>query len=98
VWRSQRIVVSLWLVMPIAAICWGLKLFLESASVNTETCEVHISMGSCSTHPALGNFCSKSFCATASIWPALLKIMALELVVPWSKASIYCLSSLMGLG
>src|SRR5690606_11494773 len=90
-------VVSLWLVIPIAAIWLGLRLFLLRASVTTETWEVHISIGSCSTQPALGNFCSKSFCATASICPSLLKIIALELVVPWSKANMYWWLSLMGL-
>ena len=52
----------------------------------------HISLASCSTHPGLGKYCVNSFCATEQICPLWSKTIALELVVPWSRARMYFFS------
>jgi hypothetical protein len=44
----------------IAAISFPEILFAITSAA-TLICEDHISFGSCSTHPGLGNICSKSF-------------------------------------
>ncbi|TCN65633.1 hypothetical protein CLV25_11022 [Acetobacteroides hydrogenigenes] len=75
-------VVSRWLVMPIAAISNPVKPALATTSAATDAWVYQISLGSCSTHPGLGNSCSKGFCDTALISPEWSKIIALELVVP----------------
>ena len=52
--RSQRMVVSRWLVMPMAANSWGEMPVWASTSVRTEYWVDQISMGSCSTQPGWG--------------------------------------------
>ena len=51
---SQRMVVSRWLVMPMAAISSGSMPVWATASVRTEYWLDQISMGSCSTQPGWG--------------------------------------------
>ncbi|MCY1539915.1 hypothetical protein D9M68_755250 [compost metagenome] len=75
--------------MPIAAIFLPFRPALIVASAATLACEDQISKGSCSTHPDLGKICLNSFWAMAITVPFLSKIIALELVVPWSKDKIY---------
>src|SRR5207237_10534447 len=60
------------------------------ASAATPNCVLHISLGSCSTQPGCGKICVNSFCAMLFIIPFLSNTIARELVVPWSKARIYC--------
>ena len=50
--RSQRMVVSRWLVMPMAATCRGSMWLVISARARRS--EAQISMGSCSTQPGWG--------------------------------------------
>src|SRR3954471_2238491 len=76
--------------MPMAAIFSTVMPALEIASAATPNCVLHISLGSCSTQPGCGNSWVNSFCAMLFIIPFLSKTIARELVVPWSKASIYC--------
>ena len=52
--RSQRKVVSRWLVMPMAAISAGLTPLRRTASCRLVIWESRISRGSCSTQPGLG--------------------------------------------
>ena len=52
--RSQTMVVSRWLVMPMAASSSGETPVWASTSVRTEYWVDQISMGSCSTQPGLG--------------------------------------------
>ena len=59
------------------------------ASAITEACDDHISIGLCSTQPGFGNIWVNSFCEVALIFPWLSKTIALELLVPWSRARIY---------
>ena len=63
---------------------------IEIASAMTEACEAQISWGSCSTHPDWGKICRNSRCATAQVVPFSSKTMARELLVPWSRARMYC--------
>ena len=51
---SQRMVVSRWLVMPMAATSAGETPVLASTSIMTAYWEDQISMGSCSTQPSRG--------------------------------------------
>ena len=55
--RSQTMVVSRWLVMPMAATSLGCALALAKASSATAICDAAISSGSCSTHPGWGKIC-----------------------------------------
>ena len=66
------IVVSLWLVIPMAAMSSALAPILESASEATEYWVSQISCASCSTQPECGKYCVNSFCATDLISPFLL--------------------------
>ena len=75
--------------IPIAAISSLLSLKAEMASWATPIWLDQISMGSCSTHPGLGKYWVNSFWATDTALPEWSKTIALELVVPWSKASMY---------
>ena len=86
---SQTIVVSLWLVIPIAAMSSFPNLRAETASCATPIWLDQISIGSCSTQPGLGKCWVNSFWATDTALPARSKTIALELVVPWSRASMY---------
>ena len=52
--RFQTIVVSRWLVMPIAAMSVAARPALASASQAVASCELQISFGSCSTQPGCG--------------------------------------------
>src|SRR3712207_4358815 len=87
--RSQTTAVSRWLVMPMQAISWMVSPAFRTASVATPNCVDQISLASCSTQPGFGKICVNSFWATETIDPFLSKIMALELVVPWSKERTY---------
>jgi hypothetical protein len=53
-WRSQRIAVSRWLVMPAATISAEPTSARSNASRATSRCDSKISLGSCSTQPGLG--------------------------------------------
>src|SRR5574344_2383899 len=89
VFLSQTTVVSLWLVIPIAAISDASAPILFIASTATPSCVDHISSASCSTHPGLGKYCVNSFAACDTICPFSLKMMHLFEVVPASNAIIY---------
>ena len=86
---SHTIVVSRWFVMPIAAMLRPLMSMDVMASAITDACDDHISIGLCSTQPGFGNICVNSFCDTAFVWPCSSKTIALELLVPWSRARMY---------
>ena len=73
--------------MPTAAMSDLLRLARASARPTTSRVFRQISNGSCSTQPALGKTCSCSIWALSTIWPEWLKMIARELVVPWSMAS-----------
>src|SRR5690348_2703714 len=75
--------------MPIAAISFAVNPACVIASAATPSCVLHISFASCSTQPGFGNICVNSFCARDRMLPFLSKTIALELVVPWSKARMY---------
>src|SRR5690606_36843384 len=98
VFRSQTIVVSRWLVIPMAAIWSARTSLFTRASIMTEDWLVQISFASCSTQPCWGKNCLNSFWATETICPFLSKIIALELVVPWSSAIRYGFSWVIVLG
>ena len=85
---SQTMVVSRWLVMPMAAIFLPLMPIEVMASAITAASEDHISIGLCSTQPGFGKYCVNSFWLLARLRPDLSKTMALELLVPWSRARI----------
>ena len=51
---SHSMVVSRWLVMPMAAICLGSMWALSTASARARFSVAQISMGSCSTQPGWG--------------------------------------------
>ena len=52
--RSHRMVVSRWLVMPMAATLRGSMWALSTASASARFSVAQISMGSCSTQPGWG--------------------------------------------
>ncbi|CUO85534.1 Uncharacterised protein [Flavonifractor plautii] len=52
--RSHKMVVSRWLVMPMAAISAGFTPDWAMTSIITPYWEDQTSMGSCSTHPSRG--------------------------------------------
>jgi hypothetical protein len=81
-WRSHTIVVSRWLVMPIAMTSARPTFALRSASRATSRCVAKISRGSCSTQPGCGKIWRNSRCAMATAPPAWSKTIARELVVP----------------
>ena len=92
----HTIAVSLWFVMPIAAISAAFAFIMLIASTATPSCVDQISFASCSTHPGFGKNCLNSFCAMEQIFPASSNNMHLLLVVPASSAIMYfpmCLSS-----
>ena len=59
------------------------------ASAMTEACDDQISIGLCSTQPGFGKIWVNSFWDTAFVWPCPSNTIALELLVPWSRASMY---------
>src|SRR6266568_5066625 len=72
--------------MPTAARSDADRLALRSAVCTTALVRSQISVGLCSTQPALGRICSCSnWCRPISL-PPWSKIMNLVLVVPWSTA------------
>ena len=85
---SQTTAVSRWLVMPIAAMSCLVMLALDSACPITSRVLFQISIGSCSTQPALGKICSCSSWPEETMCP-WSNTMARELVVPWSMATTY---------
>src|SRR5690606_37966779 len=86
---SQTMVVSRWLVMPMAHTSSAFRPLLARAWRHTSRVLSQISSASCSTQPSLGKYCLNSRWALASGRPWALKTMARELVVPWSMASRY---------
>ena len=86
VFRSQMMVVSRWLVMPMASMSEDLTPAAAIASLMTPDWLDQMPFGSCSTQPGSGKNWSNSFCASPAIWPSWSKTMARELVVPWSSA------------
>ena len=89
VFLSQTMVVSRWLVMPMAAILPAVMPRLAMASLATSIMVANISLASCSTQPGLGKYWVNSFCATEHISPASLNRMQRLEVVPASSAMIY---------
>ena len=89
VYLSHTTVVSLWLVMPMAAISAALAPILASACRATASCVSKISSASCSTQPGCGKIWVNSFCATAQISPTWLNRMHRLEVVPASSAMMY---------
>ena len=75
---ASATVVSRWLVMPSAAMSSAVAEAADSASSRTSCERAQISLGSCSTHPALGKICSCSFWATLTTLPLWSKIIALR--------------------
>ncbi len=68
--RSHRIVVSRWLVTPMAAMSAAVApAFLITARA-TANCESQIDSGSCSTMPGAGNICGNSRWAAAAGRPS----------------------------
>ena len=87
---SQTTVVSRWLVMPMAEISTAVRLDWIKASFITSTMVLSISFASCSTQPGFGKYWVNSFWLTLTMWDSLSKIIARLLVVPASRAIIYC--------
>ena len=79
---SHTMVVSRWLVMPMAAMLLPLMSILVMASATTAASLDQMSMGSCSTQPGRGKCWVNSFCATLLMFPSWSKTMALEELVP----------------
>ncbi len=90
VFLSQTMVVSLWLVIPMAAISSADAPIFDMASTATPSWDDHISLALCSTQPGFGKYWVNSFCAMLQISPFLLKRMQRLLVVPASSAITYC--------
>ena len=86
---SQTMVVSRWFVMPMPAMLSPLMSIEVIASAITEACEAQISCGLCSTHPGLGKYWVNSRWAIERICPVRSKMMARELLVPWSRDKMY---------
>ena len=80
--RSQTMVVSRWLVMPIAAISPGESFARLSAVRIDQITESQMSSGSCSTQPLRGKCCLNSFCPWPTTPMSLPKTMARLDVVP----------------
>ena len=76
--------------MPRAATCWREMPVCVMTCATVAACEDHISRGSCSTHPGCGKYWRNSICAVPHTSPSLSKTMVRELVVPWSRARMYC--------
>ena len=93
--RSQIIVVSRWLVIPIASGMPPRDRASSTMADVTSTVVCQISSGSCSTQPSAGKCCENSADRCARMVPASSKRMARELVVPWSMAMMVRRSSIM---
>src|SRR5207247_4821 len=89
VWRSHRIVVSRWLVRPMAARSAAAIRAWPRASRATESCVDQMASGSCSTSPGAGKICGSSRWAEATARPSRPNTMARLDVVPWSRARTY---------
>ena len=83
---SHTRVVSLWLVIPMAAMSFPPMPMEVMASAMTAASEDQISLGSCSTHPGWGKCWVNSFWATERMFPPWSNTIALEELVPWSRA------------
>ena len=83
---SQRMVVSRWLVTPIAARSPAVPPDLAIASRAVCNCEDQIASGSCSTWPGPGKIWGNSCCAIETVRPDRSNTMARLDVVPWSRA------------
>ena len=98
--RSQRTVVSRWLVMAIARICAAVTGLpstpCDSTLRITASCEPQISDASCSTQPGRGNTWGNSCCADPAHVPLASTRIARELVVPWSSERMYWVSDVTG--
>ena len=79
---SQRIVVSRWLVMPMAAMSAAVMPALASTSRAVCSCVDQIASGSCSTWPGPGKICGNSCWAWATTRPSRSKTMLRLEVVP----------------
>ena len=66
---SQTMVVSRWLVMPMAAMFMPLMPIWEMACAITAASDDQISIGSCSTQPGWGKCCVNSCWAVEQILP-----------------------------
>ena len=88
--RSHRIAVSRWLVMPIPAISSGETPHRATHSVMEAYWLAYISIGSCSTQPGWGYFCAMGCCAMLTTRSSQSNRMLRALVVPSSRASMYC--------
>ena len=86
---SQTMVVSRWLVMPMAAMSAADAPTLPMASAATPNWVAQISLASCSTQPGLGKIWVNSFWALLQMRPCLSKRMQRLLVVPASNAMMY---------
>ncbi len=86
---SQTMVVSRWLVMPMAATSAAVAPILPMASAATPSWVAQISRASCSTQPGRGKIWVNSFWAEEQILPCRSKRMQRLLVVPASKAMMY---------
>ena len=86
---SQTMVVSRWLVMPMAAMLAAVAPMLSMAFLATSSCVSKISLASCSTQPGLGKYWVNSFWATDTISPDSLNRMQRLEVVPESSAMMY---------
>ena len=94
---SQMTVVSLWLVMPMAAMSSAVTPSFSMAARETSSVVVQISSASCSTQPGKGKIWRNSFWAVEQMFPAWSKRMQRELVVPWSRDMIYFIATLLWL-
>ena len=80
---SHTMVVSRWLAMPSATM--GPSFTSATAFSITWRIEDQISMGFCSTHPCRGKSWVNSCWCMTTCFPSWSKMMALELLVPWSR-------------
>ena len=86
--RSQTIVVSRWLVMPMAAMSEAVsRAFLRAVFIDHRQV-AQISSGTCSTQPDAGKCWVNSILPMPTICCRSLKTMARLEVVPWSMARI----------
>ena len=84
--RSQTIVVSRWLVMPMPAMSFAASPAFAIAPRTVATVALQISSGSCSTEPGTGKIWRSSCCAVATGASLASNTIARVDVVPWSMA------------
>ena len=89
VFLSQTMVVSRWLVMPMAAMSAAVAPMFAIARWATSIWVDQISLASCSTQPGWGKYWVNSFWATEHISPCSLNRMQRLDVVPASSAMMY---------